>query len=115
MRRFTNVIFLPQTIFAVKFLKLYREAVQETDVFMEKNVAQVRADDVRCSCICSFIISFCLNLSRNTLNYKPSSSIVNKSSCFRVRDHLFSIYAKLFEKVTFLTPWYAHVRVHIRV
>ena len=102
MRRFTNVIFLPQTIFAVKFLKSYREAVQETDVFMEKNVAQVRADDVRCSC--NFIISFCLNLSRNTLNYKPSSSIVNKSSCFRVRDHLFSIYAKLFEKVTFLTP-----------
>ena len=36
MRRFTNVIFLPQTIFAMKFLKLYREAVQETDVFMEK-------------------------------------------------------------------------------
>ena len=36
MRRFTNVIFLPQTIFAMNFLKLYREAVQETDVFMEK-------------------------------------------------------------------------------
>ena len=26
-----------------------------------------------------------------------------------LRDHLFSTYAKFFEKLTFLTPWYAHV------
>ena len=27
-----------------------------------------------------------------------------------VRDHLFSTYAKFSEKLTFLIPWYAHVR-----
>ena len=31
-----------------------------------------------------------------------------------VRDHLFSTYAKFLEKLTFLTPWYAHELVRIR-
>ena len=30
------------------------------------------------------------------------------------RDYSFSIYAKFSEKLTFRTPWYAHVRVYIR-
>ena len=29
-------------------------------------------------------------------------------------DHPFSTYAKFFEKLTFLTPWYTHVRARIR-
>ena len=29
------------------------------------------------------------------------------------RVHLFSTYAKFLEKLTFLTPWYAHERVRI--
>ena len=29
-------------------------------------------------------------------------------------DHLFSTYTKFLEKVTFLTPLYAHVRVRVR-
>ena len=29
-------------------------------------------------------------------------------------DHSFSTYAKFLEKLTSLTPWYAHVRVRIR-
>ena len=33
---------------------------------------------------------------------------------FLVRDHPFSTYAKFLEYLTFLCPWYAHVRVHIR-
>ena len=32
-----------------------------------------------------------------------------------IRDHPFSAYAKFSEKLTFLTTWYAHVRVRIRV
>ena len=28
--------------------------------------------------------------------------------------HPFSVYAKFLEKLTFLTPWYAHVRMRIR-
>ena len=28
---------------------------------------------------------------------------------------LFSTYAKCFEKLTFLTPWYAQVRVHVSI
>ena len=31
-----------------------------------------------------------------------------------IRDHSFSTYAKFSEKITFLTHWYAHVRVRIR-
>ena len=31
-----------------------------------------------------------------------------------IRDHPLSTYANFFEKLTFLTPWYAHVRVRIR-
>ena len=31
-----------------------------------------------------------------------------------VGGHPLSMYAKFYEKVTFLTPWYAHVRVRIR-
>ena len=31
-----------------------------------------------------------------------------------IRGYPFSIYAKFSEKLTFLTPWYAHVRVRIR-
>ena len=30
------------------------------------------------------------------------------------RDHSFSTYAKFSEKLTFLAPWYAHVRVRIK-
>ena len=30
-----------------------------------------------------------------------------------IRDHPLSTYANFFEKLTFLTPWYAHVRVRI--
>ena len=32
----------------------------------------------------------------------------------QVRNHPFSAYAKCSEKLTFLTPWYAHVRMRIR-
>ena len=32
----------------------------------------------------------------------------------RIRDHPFSTYAKFSEKPTFLTSWYAHVRLRIR-
>ena len=31
-----------------------------------------------------------------------------------IRAHPLSTYAKLSEKLTFLTPWYVHVRVRIR-
>ena len=31
-----------------------------------------------------------------------------------LRDHSFTTYAKLSEKLTFRTPWYAHIRVRIR-
>ena len=33
---------------------------------------------------------------------------------FGIRGHSLSTYAKFSEKLTFLTPWYAHVRVRIR-
>ena len=33
---------------------------------------------------------------------------------FLYRDHSFSWYAKFSEKLTFRTPWYTHVRVHIK-
>ena len=33
---------------------------------------------------------------------------------FRLLGHLLSAFAKFSEKLTFLTPWYAHVRVRIR-
>ena len=29
-------------------------------------------------------------------------------------DYSFNTYAKFFEELTFLTPWYAHIRVRIR-
>ena len=29
-------------------------------------------------------------------------------------DHSFIMFAKFFEKLTFLTPWYVHVRLRIR-
>ena len=31
-----------------------------------------------------------------------------------IREHSSSAYSKFSEKLTFLTPWYAHVSVHIR-
>ena len=37
-----------------------------------------------------------------------------KSNKYKIGDHSFSTYAKFSEKLIFLTPWYAHVRVRIR-
>ena len=37
-----------------------------------------------------------------------------KSYKYKIGDHSFSTYAKFSEKLIFLTPWYAHVRVRIR-
>ena len=39
---------------------------------------------------------------------------VHKTQCHCKRDHPLSTYAKFSEKLTFLTPWYVHVRVYIR-
>ena len=33
---------------------------------------------------------------------------------YATEDHLFSIEVKFSEKLTFLTPWYAHICVRIR-
>ena len=34
--------------------------------------------------------------------------------CSNYRGHSYSMYAKCFQKQTFLTPWYVHVHVHIK-
>ena len=36
-------------------------------------------------------------------------------TCWEERGQPLTTYAKFVEKLTFLSPWYAHVRVHIRV
>ena len=49
---------------------------------------------------------------------KRSQNIMNMITdnflTFDIRRHPFSTYAKFFEKLTFLIPWYAHVGVHIK-
>ena len=35
--------------------------------------------------------------------------------CRTKRDHPLSTYAKLFEKLTILTPWYAHARMDLKI
>ena len=47
------------------------------------------------------------------LNFGLVSSKCEKNS-IQDRDHAFNAFAKFFEKLLFLTPWYAHVRLHIR-
>ena len=52
-------------------------------------------------------------------NISPSFIVILNNINFKFfefvkRDHSFDTYAKFSEKVTFLTPWYAQVRLHIR-
>ena len=46
--------------------------------------------------------------------YNCHWGIVITLQCFNWRGHPLSTYEKLSEKLTFLTPWYAHARVRIR-
>ena len=46
----------------------------------------------------------------DTYNYFIILRFVHSISPFNVGDHSFSTYAKFSKKVTFATPWYAHVR-----
>ena len=45
---------------------------------------------------------------------KPATKTLEKGVKFLLGGHPFSTYAKFSEKLTFLTPWYAHVRARIR-
>ena len=46
----------------------------------------------------------------DTYNYFVILRFVHSISPFNVGDHSFSTYARFSKKVTFATPWYAHVR-----
>ena len=65
------------------------------------------------------IFKFFVNTLVTCKNAKTSSNSMGQGSGNselkkHLWDHSFSTYAKFSEKLTFLTPWYAHVRVHIR-
>ena len=48
------------------------------------------------------------------LGSKCASAVCETFVSLCARDHLFSTYAKFTVKLTFVTPWHAHVRVRIR-
>ena len=52
-----------------------------------------------------------LSLNTKTVENDKISSLTMKRKC--IKDHSFIMYAKFSEKITFLTPRYAHVREHI--